>query len=189
MSAIFIGRLKDLTRSRKGSEWILSLATGTDFSEAYDELSECDVRVEIKKARKGRSTNANAYAWVLLDQIAEKVGRKVSDVYREEIREVGGASTVVGIKTDAIPAFQNNWENGHLGRQVEVIPGSGKEGWSNVKVYFGSSEFDSEQMNRFIDNLIQDAEALGIPTYPEKYVEKLLGKWAAQQQKKAEKGD
>lgn len=187
MSAMIIGRLKDLMRARGGSEWILSLTTKTDFSEAYDELSDCDVQIDIRKARKHRSLTANAFAWVLLDQIAERTGKKVTDVYRDEIRELGGVSTVVGMKTDAIPVFQKIWETGHLGRQVEVIPGSVKEGWSNVKIYFGSSEFDSAQMSRFINNIVQDAETLGIPTMPDKEVERLLGAWATRKQKETER--
>ena len=182
-----IGKLKDMFRSRDGG-WVISFTTQTDFSEAFDELFKHDVDIEIKKAFKKRSLTANAFAWVLLDQIAAKTGRKVSDIYRSEIREVGGVSTMVGMKDEAIPTFKRNWENGHLGRQVEVVPGSQKAGWSNVKIYFGSSEFDTSQMQRFIQNIIQDAEALGIPTISEKEYQKMIANWDKKQKEtRAEK--
>lgn len=172
-----IGMLKDLSFNRDGTQNV-TVTVSSDFSEAYDELKDNPVNVEIKKASKHRSLSANAYAWVLLDQIASKSGVKVSEVYRNAIREIGGISALIGIKDEAIPLFRQSWEKGHLGRQSEIIPGSSKPGWSNVKIWFGSSEFDSIQMARFIDSLIQDAEALGIPTISDKEAEKLLGKWA-----------
>ena len=84
------------------------------------------------------------------------------------------------MKDEAIQTFREGWEKGHLGRQVEIIPGSTKPGWSNVKIFFGSSEFDTIQMGRLIDILIQDAESLGIPTLTEKQLEKYYGKWGNQ---------
>lgn len=161
---------------------MISISTQTDFSEVFDQLADCDVNVEIKKAFKKRSLTANAFAWVLIDKIASKTGRKVTDIYRHEIKEVGGVSTMVGMKDEAISTFKRQWETGHFGRQIEIVPGSKKDGWSNVKIYFGSSEFDSEQMHRFISNLIQDAESLGIPTISEKEQEKLLREWAKKQE-------
>ena len=182
-----IGRLKDLTRSRDG-QWLITLSTPENFSDTYDELSDKDVSFDIKAAKRHRSLSANAYAWVLIDKIAEKTGVKVSEVYRNGIREIGGVSTCVGMKDEAIPVFRESWEKGHLGRQVEVIPGSAKEGWSNVKIYFGSSEFDSSQMARLIDSLIQDAESLGIPTITDEQAEKLIGKWAVKNDQKHHAG-
>ena len=180
-----IGRLKEPTVNRDGT-WNLTVAVSADFSELYEELKDATVTVEIKKYRKHRSRDANAYAWVLIDQITTKLqekepkaGWKPADVYRNAIREIGGVSTIVGIKTDAVETFRRNWEANHLGRQVEVIEGSTKEGWSNVRVFWGSSEFDTAQMSRLIDSLIQDAEALGIPTITDAEAERLLGKWAA----------
>ena len=171
------GFLKDLTINRDGTQNV-TVTVSSDFREAFDELNGKEVTVEIKLARKSRSLDANAYAWVLIDQIAEKTGEKVKDVYRNAIREIGGVSTMLGMKDEAVPIFKESWEKGHIGRQIEVFPGSTKKGWSNVKVWFGSSEYDSAQMSRLIDSLIQDAEALGIPTISDKEAERLLGKWA-----------
>jgi hypothetical protein len=82
----------------------------------------------------------------------------------------------LSIKDEAVPVFSENWQRGHLGRQVEIIPGSSKPGWSNVRVFYGSSEFDSAQMARLIDSLIQDAEALGIPTINDEEAERMISK-------------
>lgn len=157
------GRLKDMTFNGDGTQNI-TVTVRSDFRETYDQLKDSEISVEIKKAYNRRTNNQNRFAWELIDQIAAASHRKIVDIYREAIWNIGGASTMIGMKDDAIPIFRESWEKGHLGRQIEIIPGSTKPGWSNVKVYFGSSEFDTEQMSRLIDILIQDAEALGIPT-------------------------
>lgn len=171
-----IGKLKDMTFNGDGTQNI-TITVGADFRETFEKLKNATVKVEINKASDRRTSNQNRFAWELIDQIAAESHKKVSDVYRDAIREIGGVSTTVGMKNEAIPIFRDGWEKGHLGRQVEIIPGSTKPGWSNVKIFFGSSEFDTIQMGRLLDILIQDAEALGIPTLTEKQIEKYYGKW------------
>lgn len=170
-----IGRLKDLTFNGDGTQNI-TVTVGANFRETFDMLKDKDVNVEIRKASNRRTNSQNAFAWKLIDEIAAASHKKVIDVYREALRDVGGISTITGMRDDVIPVFREGWEKGHLGRQVEIIPGSSKPGWSNVKIFFGSSEFDTEQMSRLIDNLIQDAEALGIPTITEHELQKMFGR-------------
>jgi hypothetical protein len=171
-----IAKLEVCLRLRSG-EWICSFTTSENPEQLFDDLKDSPVKVEIRKASKSRSLSANAYAWVLIDKISEKTGINQTDVYRSAIREIGGVSTLLGMKDDAVPVFTENWQRGHLGRQVEIIPGSSKPGWSNVRVFYGSSEFDSAQMARLIDSLIQDAEALGIPTISDDEATKMINKW------------
>ena len=171
-----IGKLENLYKNRDG-EWVISFSTPEDFREEFDRLAETEVRVEIKKASKRRSLSANNLAWELIDKIAERTGIGKTEVYRSAIREIGGVSTYAGLRDDVIPAFRASWEAGHTGRQVEVIEGSTKPGWSNIRIYFGSSEFNTEQMSRLINILMQDAEALGIPTVSPQEEERLLAQW------------
>ena len=171
-----IGKLKDLLRLQ-GGEWLVSFTTREDPSTLFDDLKDNAARIDIKKASKHRSLSANNYAWVLIDQIAEKTGVSVSEVYRNAIREIGGVSDYYGMKEQAYESFCEIWTKGHLGRQVEIIPGSTRQGWINVRAWKGSSDFDSAQMARLIDSLIQDAESLGIPTIPDDEVERMVSGW------------
>ena len=171
-----IGKLKDLLRL-SGGEWLVSFTTRDDPGQMFDDLKDVAVKVEVKKASKHRSLSANNYAWVLIDKIAEVTGKTVTEVYQNAIREIGGVSEYYGIKEAAYESFCEIWTKDHLGRQVEIIPGSAKPGWINVRAWKGSSDFDSAQMARFIDSLIQDAESLGIPTVPDKEVERMVSQW------------
>ena len=170
------GRLKDLMRLA-GGEWLVSFTTREDPGNLFDELKDVPVRVEVKKASKHRSLSANNYAWVLIDKIAEKTGIPESEVYRDAIREIGGVSDYYGMKEAAYDSFCEIWTKGHLGRQVEIIPGSAKPGWINVRAWKGSSDFDAVQMARLIDSLIHEAEQQGIPTITDSEVERMVSKW------------
>jgi hypothetical protein len=171
-----IGKLKDLL-PLQGGEWLVSFTTRDDPGQMFDDLKDVAVKVEVKKACKHRSLSANNYAWVLIDKLAEKTGIPASEVYRQAIREIGGISDFYGMKEQAYDEFCQLWTKGHLGRQVEIIPGSAKPGWINVRAWKGSSDFDSAQMARLIDSLIQEAEQQGIPTVPDKEVERMVSRW------------
>lgn len=171
-----IGKLKDLLRLQ-GGEWIVSFTTREDPGSLFDELKDVPVRVEIKKASKHRSLSANNYAWVLIDKLAEKTGKSTTEIYKAMIIEIGGVSDYYGVKEAAYEAFCDLWTQGHLGRQVEIIPGSEKPGWVNVRAWKGSSDFDSAQMARLIDLLVQEAENQGIPTVPDKEIERMKSQW------------
>ena len=170
-----IGRLKDLTRSRDG-QWVISFSTPEDFSELYDALSGKDVNVEIKQAHKHRSLDANAYAWVLIDKIAEKTGLRKVDVYRHAIKEIGGVSDTICVMDKAVDRLREGWAKNGIGWQTDVMA-SKVAGCTNVILYYGSSVYDSKQMAQLIDSLIQDAEAIGIPTLTDEQAGRLLGKW------------
>ena len=178
------GRLTGLSLSRDGMEQNITVTVAADFSETYDELKDYEVEVEIKKAAKHRSIEANAYCWTLIDQITRKLqvkepkaGWKKETVYRNAIREIGGVSKEAYMMTDAVPVFRRIWEKQGLGNQVEVISDEPETGWCSVMIWFGSSTYDSQQMSQLINVLIQDAEALGIPTITPKEEEKMLQRW------------
>ena len=81
------------------------------------------------------------------------------------------------MKTAAVPVFRQIWETYGLGNQVEIVDTEEETGWSTVRIYYGSSHYDVSQMHALLQSLIQDAEALGIPTITPKEEERMLGKW------------
>ena len=171
------GKLIDLHPSRDGKLQIVTFATATDCSELFDSLVDKEVSIEIKQARRHRSLDANAYCWVLIDKIAEKTGLRKTDVYRHAIKDIGGVSDVICVQNKAVERLCEGWEKNGIGWQTDTMP-SRIPGCSNVVLYYGSSAYDSKQMASLIDSLIQDAESLGIPTITDEQAERLIGKWA-----------
>lgn len=171
------GRLTGFSLNRDGTQNV-TVTVAADFSEMYDELQAAPVDVQIKKASKHRSMEANRYAWVLIDQIAARVHKPKTEVYREAIRDIGGVSQDTLMKTAAIPVFTGIWESMGLGNQVEVVDTEEETGWSSIRIYYGSSHYNTMQMHDLLQNLIQTAEEQGIPTITPKEEARMLGTWA-----------
>lgn len=132
---------------------------------------------ELRRAKKRRGLNSNAYAWVLIDKIAAVVGLTKTEVYRNAIKEIGGVSTTVSIRSDAIEALERSWTRQGLGWQVQRIYDDGE--YMSVNLIYGSSAYDTAQMSRLIDHLIQDAKALDIETLPPEKLEGMMQAWDA----------
>ena len=130
----------------------------------------------LAKAKKKRSLDANAYAWVLIDKIAEVMRLGKVEVYRNAIRDVGGTSEIFCMQEKAVNTFRRCWEGNGVGWQTETMP-SKLPGCVNVIGYYGSSAYDTKQMSVLIDHLVQDAKALGIETMPPDRLNSLLEAW------------
>lgn len=156
------GKLVDLTFTLDGKQR-LTLDLGTDFREEFDRLKDMAVDVAIKKHRKRRSLDANAYFWVLCDRLATVTNQPKEDVYRHSIRDIGGNCEIVCVQERAAKKLRKGWEHNGLGWVTDTLP-SKLPGCVNVVLYYGSSTYDSVQMSRLIDNIIQDCKAVGIET-------------------------
>lgn len=167
-----IGRIVDFSLSLTGKQR-LTLELDEDFRNRFDDLKEKDLNIELKQFHKKRSLEANRYAWTLIDKIAAKTRVAKTEVYRNAIREIGGVSDIVSIQTRAVAGMKKMWQNLGTGWQAEELD-SEIPGWTNLILYKGSSTFNSEQMSRLIDSLVQDAKQLGIETRPQEEIDSLL---------------
>ena len=52
-----------------------------------------------------------------------------------------------------------------------------------INAYYGSSSFNTKQMSRLINNLVQDCQACGIETKTSAEIESLLRSWEDEQKK------
>lgn len=170
------GRLSGFSLNRDGTQNI-TVTVAAEFGETYDELHDAEIEVEIKKAHKLRSLEANRYAWALIDQIAAKLHKKQSEVYREAIRDIGGVSRQATMKAAAVVPFREIWASYGLGNQVEIIDEDLEAGTCEVRIFHGSSTYDTAQMHSLLQNLIQTAEEQGIPTITPAEEARMLGKW------------
>lgn len=134
-----------------------------------------DKLFEIKEHNNKRSLNANSYAWVLCREIANVIGATKEDVYKNIIKNVGEFE-VVPIRRDAVEKFIKIWRGKGLGWLCDVKP-SKFEGFVNVTIYYGSSVYDTKQMSRLINSLVEDARMLGIVTLDDMKIQELLDKY------------
>ncbi len=155
------GQLIDHVALKDGTQRI-TLSINEDFSHAYDELKDGPVNVEIKKYRKRRSLDANAYAWELIGKLAGAMELSPAEVYRELIRDIGDVSEVVCVKNEAVQRLRSGWTHNGLGWFSETFP-SRIYGCTNVVLYYGSSTYDTKQMSALIDAAIEACKIYGIP--------------------------
>lgn len=158
--------------------WLSALVSRDDAMLAMRNFEEGKVyEVEVKKARgKKRSLDANAYFWVLADKLAEHYRVGVTEVYRNFIREIGGNSEIICLMDKAVEKFCNGWEKNGLGWQTEILP-SKIEGCTNVKIYYGSSTYDTAQMSRLIELAVQECKDADIETMTPDELARLMQEW------------
>ena len=131
--------------------------------------------LELKEHREKRSLDANRYYWELCVKLAKAINDKPENIYRSHIRDVGNYETIC-IQTRAVDDFKRRWCSNHLGRFVETRE-SKLQGCTTVLAYYGSSDFDSGEMSRLIDNCIQDCKAVGIETLPPDKIQLMKEAW------------
>jgi hypothetical protein len=143
----------------------------------FEELKGTEkLSIKITKHTKKRSLDANAYAWVLIGKIAEKTNVPRVDVYRDAIREIGGNYDVVCAQDKAVDSLCTAWQKNGIGWITDTMP-SKLEDCTNVMLYHGSSSYDTQQMSRLINLLVQDCEQLGIETKSPEELDSLLNSW------------
>ena len=132
--------------------------------------------VEIKEHREKRSLDSNAYFWSLADRLAEKTRIPRTDIYRSYIREIGGNNETVCIPDKGVDKRRRGWEHNGLGWQTDTMP-SKLPGCTNVVLYYGSSTYDTAQMSRLIDLIVQDCREQGIETLPPDKLAGMMEEW------------
>ena len=155
----------------------LDLVIDGDISAISDEITKIKEspdkwEVEFKKVSSKRSLDANAYAWVLIDKLAKRLYSDKVSVYREIIRDVPGVSRIVCVQEKDAEAISKEWQSRGIGWQTEEMP-SKIEGCVNLILYKGSSEFNSSEMNTFIDLIIQECKEQKIETLTPLEIERL----------------
>lgn len=129
------------------------------------------LELTLKKARKSRSVNANAYMWVLCQALAEVLGTTKEAVYRTFVRDYGTFYTA-NFRTEEVPGVMRSWQSNGVGWLIDYE--NNHDGTSTVLLYPGSSTYDSTQMKRLIDAMTAECEDLGLTVQIPPEVEALL---------------
>ena len=172
------GAIKDISLGLDGKAQVtLAINERNTFLQGADELVGLEkVSVELKPFRAKRSLDSNAYAWVMIDKLSEKLNIPKVTIYRNIIKDVGGNNETVCVTNDAVERLCEGWRKNGLGWLTETFP-SKLEGCTNVILYFGSSTYDTSQMHRFLDLLIEACKEQGIDTITPNEKARLLALW------------
>ena len=133
--------------------------------------------LEVKEHRKKRSLDANAYAWVLINKIADALRITPREIYRQAIQNVGGNYEILPVKAEAAEHFKQVWEAQGLGWPCVDMGKSKIDGYRNLRAYYGSSTYSTTQMAQLIDILLQDCRALDIEVKSPEEIASIMGAW------------
>lgn len=140
-------------------------------------------RLNIEFKREKRSHEANDYAWVLCQKLAEKLSddgvlHTKEQVYRHAIKSVM-SPTYLPIADKAVEGFIRVWRGNGIGWIAEVVGKSKLTGYIKVAVYQGSSTYDSKEMSRLISFLVEECKEQNIETRSPRDIANLLKGWSA----------
>lgn len=139
-------------------------------------------KYEVKEVKRRRSLDSNAYAWVLLGKLQDKLHIAKEDIYKSLIKEIGSYE-VIPVKNEAVERFRQAWSKNGLGWITETTK-SKLEGFTNVIAYYGSSTYNTSEMSRLIELIVQECKQQDIETMTQNELKSLLESWNKHEQKK-----
>lgn len=172
-------RLRDMTQDFKTKRFVLTMEIDNPQTamNVWDELhGDEKISVRFSKHRKKRSLDSNAYAWVLMDRLSEKLGIPKEQIYRQYIKDIGGVSETICIKSTGVNKLCEAWHKNGLGWLTATFP-SDTQGYTNVILCYGSSTYDTRQMSRLIDMIVHDCKEQVIETANPEELRALLESW------------
>lgn len=132
-------------------------------------------KYEVKEVKQKRSLDSNAYAWVLLGKLQDKLHISKEDIYKSLIKEIGSYE-VIPVKNEAVERFRQAWSKNGLGWITETTK-SKLEGFTNVIAYYGSSSYNTSEMSRLIELIVQECKQQEIETMTPNELKSLLESW------------
>ena len=175
----------DLIRSPLGVMVVIPAPHDNDLSKIK---SDKEYEVEIKEKRKHRSLNANNYMWMICQKIAVELSKNgytsKYDVYRKAIKDCKHF-TYTPVRVDAIDRYIEIWQGGGDGWIAEDAGECNDlKGFHNIMCYHGSSVYNTKEMARLIDCLVDECHQLGIQLEDSDYIQSLVKEWGNEQAKK-----
>lgn len=131
-------------------------------------LEDKPYQVTIKPYRAKRSLDANGYCWHLINQIANVMRISKEECYLIMLKRYGQMQ-VIKLLTAGLPILLK------AVKYYEIMKEDGD--CTYVKVYAGSSEYDTKEMAILIDGIVSEAKELGIDTMTPQEIERMKGEW------------
>lgn len=135
-------------------------------------------KYEVKEVKKKRSLNANNYFWKLLQELCGVQNLDTIEEYKKRVKELG-IFRRFRIEPKDVKTFKIMWQDKGIAWFCEIADTEylGSVEFKIINAYYGSSSFNSKQMSRLIDNLVQDCQAVGIETKSKAEIDSLLRSW------------
>ena len=166
----FTGRLKEPIIDYITGRLTILFEPCEDFRQTYEELKNCEkLSLEIKRYRRKRSLDANAYYWVLIGKLAKVLELSNPETHNMMLCRYGqpeifeGKSVYMTIPdTEEAGKKVANATDYHLQPTSQVREGNDGIMYRTYKLLRGSHTYNSEEMARLINGLIGCCKDAGI---------------------------
>lgn len=140
-----------------------SVAGGGDLKRLNNYIGR-PVTLSVDELNHGRTLTQNAYLWVLVGKIAEALNASKDEIYLKFLKAYG-QSVMVSVALDEALKFE---------RKAKYFEKESTDEERTVYRFIaGSSEYDTLEMKILLDGVIEEAEALGIPTLTPGEIERM----------------
>ena len=148
-------------------DWIafkVPKSTASDLLSTSTSYISKGKKFSLKLKLERRSNDANAYMWVLLGELSKVLNLSSEEIYKNIIRDFG-AFEIIPIKEDKIEHWYEIWLSKGIGWICEDL-GECKntKGYHNIKSFYGSSTYDTKEMSRLIDAVVEECKLQDIET-------------------------
>lgn len=108
----------------------------------------------------------------MLQEVCDYKDIDTIEDYKRRVKELG-IFKQFKIMTQDVKTFEKIWTDRGIAWFCEIVDTEFKI----INAYYGSSSYNSKQMSRLIDNLVQDCKAVRIETKPQAEIDSLLKQW------------
>lgn len=173
------GTIEDISIDYTTRKSKISLLLDTKDLNIVEQLKNEDkLNVELKKYRKKRSLNANNYFWKILQDLCELAEIDTIEEYKRRVKQLG-IFRRFRIEKENINTFEKMWSSQGVAWFCEIADTEyiGDTEFKIINAYYGSSSFNSKQMSRLINDLVEDCHDYGIETKTAEEINNLIESW------------
>lgn len=170
----FTGEVKGIVRDYMTNQYNITFTINESSAvNEIDKLKDSKLSIKAVKHREKRSLDSNAYAWVLMQKIAEAVNSNKWDVYLECLKKYSRSFSHVIVKPEAVDKMMELYRTCVDLGEISVNGMTGHQ----LQVYYGSSTFNTKEMAVFIDGIVSECKELGIETLSPTELERMNAAW------------
>lgn len=181
-------RLEGIEPAKEGVGYVWSFKTVMGLREAYSALErymDKELSVELKEYKDKRSKDANAYYWVLIGKLADKLNMSTTHLHNDMLRKYGQLEyvgerlvTVELNDTDEAQRKADNAETFHIKPtsqvRMDMETGEVLRTWYMLR---GSHTYNSKEMSTLVNGLVEECKDQDIETIPPEELERILREW------------
>lgn len=171
------GELKGIVRDWETNKFNITFSINeSSVVNEIDMLKDSKLSIKAVKYRQKRSLDANAYLWVICTKLAEIHQTSKDEIYEQMLQKYGvlyqdeeDNYIIVTLKADIDTSkLEGHWK---------YYKSSEDGKFKSYLMIKGTSLYNTSEMARFIDMVVQEAKEEGIETLTPAELERMKAQW------------